>query len=281
LKADLALQLWQYKNMFDFHSMYEIAVGMWERRFHIRVPRWSICWSSLLLPSFVAPYVVLLTWSFGFLPRLRWVSFVADAAFFFWLFVSPFLDAATRTHVSVSVVGAFRPIFHEVRETLRLVFLRKSPRVQPDPGDACIVCHEEFGKEIPGDFDDATQLAWCDWGCGRLNAHEECMREVLKRKQKAACLVCAASWRPLSIETKSDRKKQKYETQWKFFMYCLMLLLGFALDKDDIVWQHARHFVDGTGNLSSVRVLLRVLTTNALIIRMIMPEMPPLFGPPP
>ena len=114
-----------------------------------------------------------------------------------------------------------------------------------------------------------------------MNAHEECMREVLKRKQKAACLVCAASWRPLSIETKSDRKKQKYETQWKFFMYCLMLLLGFALDKDDIVWQHARHFVDGTGNLSSVRVLLRVLTTNALIIRMIMPEMPPLFGPPP
>ena len=281
LKADLALQLWQYKNMFDFHSMYEIAVGMWERRFHIRVPRWSIWWSSLLLPSFVAPYVVLLTWSFGFLPRLRWASFVADAAFFFWLFVSPLKDAATRTHVSVSVVGAFRPIFHEVRETLRLVFLRKSPRVQPDPGDACIVCHEEFGKEIPGDFDDATQLAWCDWGCGRLNAHEECMREVLKRKQKAACLVCAASWRPLSIETKSDRKKQKYETQWKFFMYCLMLLLGFALDKDDIVWQHARHFVDGTGNLSSVRVLLRVLTTNALIIRMIMPEMPPLFGPPP
>ena len=274
LKADLAFRLWQTKNFFDFHSMYDRLVGDWERKFHIRVPRWSILWSSLLLPSFVAPYVVLLTWSFGFLPRLRWASFVAEAAFFFWLFVSPLLDAATRTHVSVSVVGAFRPIFHEVRETLRLVFLRKSPRVQPDPGDACIVCHEEFGKERPGDFDDATQLAWCDWGCGRLNGHEECMREVLKRKQKAACLVCSASWRPLSIETKSDRKKQKYETQFKFFMYCFFLSLLFVNEEQP----HLQKFVDGT---YSVRAILRNLTVAALSYRIAMPEMPPLFGPPP
>ena len=100
------------------------------------------------------------------------------------------------------------------------------------------------------------------------------MREVLKRKQKAACLVCSASWRPLSIETKSDRKKQKYETQFKFFMYCLFLSLLFVNEEQP----HLQKFVDGT---YSVRAILRNLTVAALSYRIAMPEMPPLFGPPP